>query len=292
MNTKKIWLVGVGDWGKNIHRTLEKVRMPHSIIDPIYNTTINNIDTKDPVILATPTETHFELGLELIRRGHDIFIEKPFTQTLDECKQLHDTAKNQILMVGYTFLYNTHCNMIYDIIRKGTLGDIKLIHSERFNWGKHQTETTPLLNLSSHCISIIQYWMDTLILPSRAITYNLSNNPKSYDRIDINGKCGDTEIKIDSSWHHPEKKRSIIIIGSKGTLVWDDVLQTIIIKFNDKQDKIKHICVNTSLSPLEIELTHYLKCIQNRTTPKTGIFTAMSVAQTLDEIAHVTNPNH
>ena len=51
------------------------------------------IDACDVVDVVTPTSKHFECAEQVIKSGKHLFIEKPFTQTLDEAKNLRELAK-------------------------------------------------------------------------------------------------------------------------------------------------------------------------------------------------------
>ena len=49
----------------------------------------------DGFIVATPPETHFEIGQKIIQKGIPLLIEKPFCLCLDEAQQLVDDAKSK-----------------------------------------------------------------------------------------------------------------------------------------------------------------------------------------------------
>lgn len=62
----------------------------------------------DAAIVATTTEYHHEVGMDLLRRGTHLFIEKPITTTLAQADELVALAKaNQlILQVGHVERFN------------------------------------------------------------------------------------------------------------------------------------------------------------------------------------------
>lgn len=65
-------------------------------------------DDVQAVVIATPTQTHAELGLQLLGRGIDLLIEKPVASNTVEARRLLEAAEgsDQILMVGHIERFN------------------------------------------------------------------------------------------------------------------------------------------------------------------------------------------
>ena len=84
----KIWLVGSGYWGSKIAAKLTKLGIDHQIIDIKNGQTIDDIDTLDPVMLATPLWEHYQQARQLIINGHDVYIEKPAAETQQQVQDL------------------------------------------------------------------------------------------------------------------------------------------------------------------------------------------------------------
>lgn len=295
----RVWLVGAGYWGSKIASTLKDLGVESKIIDVKNGQTIDDIDTLDPVMLATPVWDHYNTAKALLERGHDLYVEKPLAETAEECEDLKKSIKDdQILMVGYIFLHHPHCILLQNIMAEGQIGDIKHIHVERMNWGIYQTKTSPLLSLTSHDISIIQYITGEKLKRTKVTTYNLSDNPQQYDRIHIEGYCNNINIQIDDSWYSPVRRRIVTVIGSEGCAIWDTDEETLIITDHRKETLTrlsKNIHYDTigysNTSPLYNELEHFIVCIKTRQQPTTNIDHAIDVAHTIDQIATLANPN-
>lgn len=62
----------------------------------------------DAVSIATPTDSHFPIGLEFLSRGIDVLIEKPVTNTAKEARLLIEEADKHkaILQVGHIERFN------------------------------------------------------------------------------------------------------------------------------------------------------------------------------------------
>ncbi len=62
----------------------------------------------DAAVLATPSETHAELGCQLLESGIDVLVEKPIATTVAQAQQLIKTAAahDRVLMVGHIERFN------------------------------------------------------------------------------------------------------------------------------------------------------------------------------------------
>ena len=192
----KIWLVGSGYWGSKIATKLTKLGIEHQIVDIKNGQTIDDIDTLDPVMLATPLWEHYQQARQLIIKGHDVYIEKPAAENYDHVVDLLSLVKDNIVMVGHIYMYNPILHKLKDIIDNDVLGEIQFISSVRTNLGIYQTKTTPLLSLAPHDFTIIDYLLggDLFVKSARGFAYN-PESPQA-DRVMVNGP----NWHIDVSW--------------------------------------------------------------------------------------------
>lgn len=283
----KIWLVGSGYWGSKIAAKLQKLQIDYSIIDIKNGQTISDIDTLDPVMLATPLWDHFEQAKYLIGRGHDVYIEKPAAENYDQIVELVKLTKDNIVMVGHIYMYNPILHKLKEIIDSGKLGEVQFVNCVRTNLGIYQTKTTPLLSLAPHDFTIVSYLLGDLhVRSAQGFKYN-SDSPYP-DRIMVNGN----NWHIDVSWIHPERKREVTVIGDKAQAIWNDDTKTLIIHKNTVVDgklivdEVKETWHwNLNSDPLENELNHFIKCVAERCKPDTDLTYARKIADYID-IAH------
>ncbi len=137
-------VIGAGLWGPNLIRTLH--RSAHSrvrwVVDPDagarhrvterhpdIRTTANLGDALDDpavhaVAIATPTATHYGIGLEALARGKHLFVEKPLTASVQEAEDLTRRAKQAglTLMVGHVFVHNPGVELVRTLLDQGALG--------------------------------------------------------------------------------------------------------------------------------------------------------------------------
>lgn len=283
----KTWLVGSGYWGSKVKATLEDLGHSVNVIDIKNGNTIADINTNDPVILATPVWEHYEQAKYLIEKGHDVYIEKPAAETADQVQKLLNIAQKQIVMVGHIFVHNPLIDRLKYLIDQGALGNIKFIHSERTNLGIYQTKTSTLLSLAPHDFSIVDYLLGELNVTS-AKGYKLSDNIQ-YDRVSVTGNSFNIPWQIDVSWRWPIRRRVVTVVGDIAQAVWDEDLKEISIHYNEVKDRrltitkdSEVISNNSTVEPLAAELEHFFDCVVNRAHPKTDLNSALRVAQSID----------
>lgn len=284
-----MWLVGAGYWGSKLLDNLKKFDVDAKVIDIKNGQTINDIDTLDPVMLATPLWDHYEPTIELLKRGHDVYVEKPMAETLSQVSSIGEHVQpGQLLMVGHLFVHHPQMAEIKSIIARGDIGNVTHISSRRLNWGIYQTKTDPLLSLATHDISIVQELTRAQTLPDSAQAWNYSNNQQP-DRVWFSGSCNSNiTFDIDVSWYWPVRTRQTIILGTQGQITWDQDANTISVTSNQVINRraingTTHVkTYHYDLSPLEAELCYWINCVKTRTQPSTGLESAKDVARTID----------
>src|SRR5947199_1309023 len=80
--------------------------------------------TVDAVAVVTPVWTHFELAKAALENGKHVFVEKPFTCSVEQAEELIELAdrKNLQIMVDHTFLFTGAVKKIRQLVDEGALG--------------------------------------------------------------------------------------------------------------------------------------------------------------------------
>ena len=276
----KVNLVGAGYWGSKVYDSLKKLDVDAEIIDIKNGQTIHDIKNTNPVILATPLWQHYEQTVELLSRGHDVYVEKPMAETEEQLKHIARIVDNHILMVGHIFIHHPQIELIKSI----DIGNIIHVRSERANWGIYQTKTDPLLSLAVHDISIVQEILGS-VKPNQAhkFHYTSMTNP---DRIWFAG----TQFDIDVTWYSPTRIRKTTILGTDGQIVWNQDSNTVThyrnsIVNNRAIEVTPTVYIyDYELSPLEYELKHFINCVKSRKQPSTNVDSALAVADVVERV--------
>jgi len=285
----EIAVIGSGYWGSKIVDTLGRNPNVNAIqvIDAVNGQTINDIrsDIKTAII-ATPLWHHFKMSVDLLERGFDVYIEKPMCETANEVEHVQSLVTDQIVMVGHIFLYHPALDQVKEHLPR--IGEIKHVDSQRLNWGIYQTKTTPLLSLLPHDVSILHELFTDLEVTS-VRQQNFTNNAVP-DWVSFDLKMGSTTATVTGSWYWPERVRKLTIVGSRGSIVWDDVANQVHVfegqvtgnRLTELDEEI--YIPDLTTTPLELELNHFIDCVVNRQTPKTDVNNALAVAKILDAV--------
>lgn len=284
-----IAVIGAGYWGSKVVETLKLNSQVNiiQVIDVKNGQTINDIYSDiTTAIIATPVWDHLSTAVDLLERGFDLYIEKPMCETAAEVRLLSKFAPKQILMVGHIFLYHPALDRIKEHLPR--IGKIKHVDSQRLNWGIYQTKTTPLLSLLPHDVSILhELFKDLEVTGARA--RNFTNNVVP-DWISFDLNMGDVTATVTGSWYWPERVRKLTIVGDKGSIVWNDVLNEVHVfegtvnerRLSDLEEEV--YIPNLTVTPLELELNHFVECVTTRQQSKTDVTNALAVAKILDAV--------
>lgn len=284
-------LIGSGYWGSKIIASLEHNPLvgKFQVIDVKNGQTIDEIERDiKTAIIATPLWDHYDTASRLLSRGFDCYVEKPMAETEAQCRALRSLVQDQILMVGHIFLYHPAMTWIKTNINR--IGTIKHIDSQRLNWGIYQTRTTPMHSLLPHDVSIMLELLGSDVSVTEVDYDRFTNNPQP-DYVNFNMRIGDVSVRITGSWYWPEKIRKITIIGDQGSIVWDDVANRIDLyagTVNERRlsdlELAESYSPDLTKSPLQLELEHFIDCVNTRITPKSDVENAIAVARVVDVV--------
>jgi len=295
-------VLGCGYWGKNLVRNLNSLGALAAVADP---TEAGRAKAKelapdarvveDPAVLladpaiqavfiATPAETHFELGMAVLAAGKDLYLEKPLALTHERGARLvrEAEARGRLLMVGHILQYHPAVLTLNRLVQSGELGRIQYIYSNRLNLGKIRREENILWSFAPHDISVIlmllggQLPFEVIAVGGAYLQPNIADTTVTHLLFD-NG----VRAHIYVSWLHPFKEQKLVVVGDRKMAVFDDV---------KKEDKLvlldEHVELHDSgellpvkgegtpvayewSEPLRAECAHFLECVATRQTPRT-----------------------
>ena len=86
------------------------------------------------VLIATPTRFHFEIARYALDRGLNVFVEKPFTLTLDEGRALVDLAqkKGVVNQVGFHNHFIGTFSEVKRLVKTGAIGELYHVEGEAY----------------------------------------------------------------------------------------------------------------------------------------------------------------
>jgi UDP-2-acetamido-3-amino-2,3-dideoxy-glucuronate N-acetyltransferase len=244
MKNIRIGLVGAGYWGKNLVRAMNEIGALKKVCDSSEKTRAElsekykNVEFTadfsdllgqdiDAIVISSPASAHFSQAIEALKAGKDVFVEKPLALNPEDGAKLvaAASANNRILFVGHILNYHPAIIKMKNVVDEGTIGRIQYVYSNRLNLGKIRREENILWSFAPHDISIIL----SLIGEEPSLIECAGSNFLHSEIADItmtNLKFpSGTAAHIFVSWLNPFKEQRLVVVGSKGMLVFDDTKQ-------------------------------------------------------------------
>ena len=145
MNPIRVAVIGAGHLGK-IHARLTNANPRFelvAVVDPlesVHAQIADQVDAKtvshhrfigdniDAAIIATPTESHYDIAAELIRAGKHVLVEKPLTLNVEQSRSLVQLGyeNNVTLQVGHVERFNAAWQAICSAV-----GDVRYVEANR-----------------------------------------------------------------------------------------------------------------------------------------------------------------
>ena len=303
----KVGLIGAGGWGKNIARTLYELEALAGIAElrpelrselrsrypnvPLYPNHRALLRSNVPAVaIATPAATHPTLVKEALEAGKHVFVEKPLAFSQGEAEELVDLARKRgkILMVGHLLLYQPAIRWIKRFLDSGGLGELWSLHQERLNLGRARSIENALWSLGVHDVAVALYLVGCEPEEVRVVGQAVLQ-PNVEDDVYLHLQFpGGIQAHLHVSWLWPEKSRRLIIVGSKGMLVYDEINQKVV--FHRKginpnltnRDEGAETLFHGGDEPLKLELEHFLECIAEGRQPFSSGESAMRVVKVLE----------
>lgn len=236
-------VIGAGDWGKNHVRkfhelgslkaicesnpeTVKRMHDEYGVEAKSFDDIIND-PAIDAIVLATPAITHKDMALKALAKGKHLFIEKPIALNHEDAQTITKAAKDadRILMVGHLLQYHPSFVKMKELVQSGELGQIRHVHSRRFNIGKFRQEENVIWDLGPHDASMV---LSLINDEPTSITTSSSNYllPTISDFATINLQFpNNINAEISLSWLTPQKEHRLIVVGEKAMAVFDDTLE-------------------------------------------------------------------
>jgi predicted dehydrogenase len=247
----------------------------------------------DAVFLCTPTSTHVPLGLEVARRGHHLFIEKPLSHScegLDELERAVHTCK-LVAMVGCNMLFLNSLVMVKRLVAEGRLGRVLSARVQvgfylpswhpkedyRTSYSANRSLGGGVLLDSIHEIGIIR-WMLGEVKEAFCFAGKLSAlaiDTEDTAQILLRMDSG-ALVQIHFDYLQKTYRRSLELIGEEGNLVWDFGTRTVEL-YSREADRwqVFRENINMDLNQMFVnEVEHFLKCLDGREEPRSSLASA------------------
>jgi predicted dehydrogenase len=316
-----VGLVGYGYWGPNLARNfsgigsadlvaicdsdqiaLKKAQKSYPGITATRNyQDITSSVAIDAVAIVTPVSTHYEIARHALENGKHVFIEKPFTASVDEAEELIELAQrnNLTIMVDHTFLHTGAVKKIKQLIDDDVLGELYYFDSIRINLGLFQKDINVVWDLAPHDLAIMDFLIQhkpIAVTATGTAHFNHELEDVAYITIYFSGNL---IAHINVNWLSPVKIRTTLIGGKKKMLVWNDLVSDEKLRIYDKgvdaDEKDKGYNLRMSyrsgdmwspridqVEALRSETEYFVDCVMNGTTPVNDGLSGLRVVRLLE----------
>lgn len=300
----KLAVIGVGRWGVNLLRNflahpqvsvvavvdnhparLTAVQQQFNLGEDVLLTTdwqvVKQVPGVNAIAIATPATTHYALIKDALQQGYHVLAEKPLTLNPEECGELCQLADYQqlILMVDHTYLFHPAVERGQTVVQSGQLGALRYGYATRTHLGPVRQDVDALWDLAIHDIAIFNTWLGELpvkvqatgtvwLQENREIEGTATENQGLADLVWVKLTYPDQfQAYIHLCWLNPDKQRRLGIVGSKGSLIFDEMSPTsplTLIHGEFSQQENFFIPVNQSQEVLDIEKGEPLQKVCDR----------------------------
>ena len=317
----RIGIIGYGYWGPNLVRNFSAVEEaqvakicdlrpealkraakanPHVEVVSDVRDVVEASDI-DAVVIATPVSTHFELAKRALEHDKHVFVEKPFTSTTDQARELIELGdkKDRKIMVDHTFLFTSPVRKIKQLIDEGALGELYYYDSMRVNLGLFQHDVNVVWDLAPHDLSIMDFLIKDkpVAIAANGIAH-LGNGLHNVAYVTAHF-ANSMIAHFNVNWLSPVKVRMTLIGGSKKMVVWNDLVTDEKIRVYDKGIEVKggeglyNLLVGYRsgdmwaprldyTEALKTEAEYFVRCVLRNETPFNDGYAGLRVVRMLE----------
>jgi predicted dehydrogenase len=256
----------------------------------------------DAVVIATPPATHTDLALQALRGGKHVLVEKPLATSAAQARRIVGEARlaNRVLMVGHTFEFSAAVQALRRHVEQLDFGDVRYIHSSRFNIDLYRSDVNVIWDLAPHDISIMNYVLRSTPTAVTAWGGSGGHVDVAYMRLDY-GRIGVTGY-VHVSWLEPKKTRQVTVVGRNKVATYNDLDAEARVRIFERTAAPAAACAGEPGSPpayrygpgtapaidfrepLAVEDQHFVDCIRSRTPPEVDGCNGLAVVATLEAV--------
>lgn len=198
---------------------------------------IKQLNKLDAVIVATPATTHYAIIQEALKSGYHVLAEKPLTLDPLQCLELTELAVNHNLqlLVDHTYLFNSAVAKGQEIVASGELGELRYGYATRTHLSPVRQDVDVIWDLAIHDLAIFNYWLgetpnsvkakgQVWLQPQQTMPISTQKGLVDTAWATLNYPSG-FNAQIHLSWLNPDKQRRLCVVGSQGTLIFDEMSQ-------------------------------------------------------------------
>ncbi len=229
----------------------------------------------DIASVATPTTTHSEVSLPLLDAGIHLLVEKPIADTISNARKIVEKAKerNCTLQVGHIERFNGAVRQLFNLIENP-----RFIECHRLSpFPNRGTDVSVVLDLMIHDIDIVLKLTGSEVVQMDAVGVPVFSESEDIANVRLRFASG-CVANITASRVSMDRLRKIRIFSNREYVSTDYTSQNLLL-YTKKQgpipnngnvmDMIDITPINVSSEePLRAEITSFVNCVRNGTSPE------------------------
>lgn len=176
------------------------------------------------VVVCTHTDSHGQFAREALQRGKHVLVEKPFTQTPDEARELFDFAgeRGLFLQCYQNRRFDSDFLTAQKVVASGVLGDLLEVEMH-YDYYRPEVPTTAQFSaggsfLFGHGVHTVDQVLSWLGSPDevRYDVRQLLGPGRMNDYFDLDLFYGRTKVSVKSSYFRVKDRPSFVVYGTRG----------------------------------------------------------------------------
>jgi predicted dehydrogenase len=276
----------------------------------VFLTADEAVGAADALSIVTPTVTHHELAVKLLRRDRHVLVEKPITNTEAQAGELVQLAqeRNLVLQVGHVERFNPVFTYLESVVK-----DPRFIETHRLSpYPKRSTDVGVVLDLMIHDLDIVLAFVKSTITSVDAVGVSVLSQSEDIANARLRFANG-CVANVTVSRVNPERMRKIRVFsaGDEPSYVSLDYAEqkgyiyrlarsdekessllkkllmakdsTIVTEFAGRKIVREPVPI-TREEPLKLELKHFVDCVRERQQPRVSGVAAKAALEVALEI--------
>jgi len=178
----------------------------------------------DAAVVAVPTRQHHEVGIRLAEAGIATLIEKPVADSVTRAKELQAAFESNAVLgaVGHVERFNSALQEMKRRLVDGDLGRVISISTERVGPFPHRVQDVGVVkDLATHDIDIAAWIGGAPFADVSGQLAHKMGRPHE-DLVVATGRlANDVVVSLNVNWLTPVKRRTVSVLGDKGSFVAD-----------------------------------------------------------------------
>lgn len=272
---------------------------------PVYDKLDDLLGQVDAVSIATPTPTHFDLAMQCLEKHVHVLVEKPVTDSLENAEYLAKAVENSglVVQVGHIERFNPTYVELKKVIESFKVLAINFRRLSPYRGSNKDVDV--VLDLMIHDLDLCNDLMGRE--PTSISAYGLTQFSDSSDHVVAQLFYSEGPlITLASSRVTEDKIRSIEVTAQDAFLEADLLKKSISVhrcsigEYSDqnrngvkyRQESLVENILVPNVEPLMLEISHFLQCICQKSTPCITVFDglkALRLAQQICDLVYFHN---